>query len=38
VVPEPPGGWDYAGSAPPPHGKPRPAGPLSFGAVEIEKR
>ena len=38
VVPEPPGGWDHATGAPPPHAKPRPAGPLSLGAFEVGKR
>jgi localization factor PodJL len=38
AVAEPPGGWDRASAAPPPHGKPRPAGPLSLGALEVGKR
>ena len=37
VVPEPPGGWDHTAGAPP-HAKPRPAGPLSLGALEVGKR
>ena len=38
VVPEPSGGWDHAATAPPPQGKPRPAGPLSLGSFEMGKR
>ena len=37
-VAEPPGGWDRATAAPPPHGKPRSARPLSLGAFEVGKR
>ena len=37
MVREPPGGWDQ-GTATAPHGKPRPAGPLSLGSLESEKR
>ena len=37
VVPAPPGGWDHAASAPP-RAKPRRAGPLALGSIEMGKR
>lgn len=38
LVAEPAGGWDRAAAAPPAHPKPRPAAPMSLGALEVGKR
>ena len=37
VVPEPPGGWDHANSAPP-RARAQPTGPLALGSFQIGKR